>query len=229
MGVFLLDTGGRGGVPNATSMICLPKESIQGFSDGRHTSTFLPAAIRSRPESELVMWLNRCAIAMTAVAVMGQSAAQDQAPRPMNQYERQAIEIVNHWMSVWQTNDADKMTPLLTEDFEFSDASGHIRSGRDLYLRCMKNRLVGRVYIKNVSYQAVGDRVFTLVLQRRTDTIPKVPPGNPLGPLLDGNHAGRIGAFFLIKDGKIAAWLDYAVAVDLPPPPANPAAQAGCN
>lgn len=178
------------------------------------------------------MWLRNCAITLGAMAVLGQSAAQGQIPRAMNQYEREATNVVSNWMAAWQSNDRAKMASYLTDDFKFNDASGRTRTGRELYLRCMVNRQIGRIFFKNVSYQAVGDSVYTLVLQRRTDIIPQVPPGNPLGPLLEGNPAGKVGAFFLVKNGKLAAWLDYAIAWE---PPAQlsgqglPAARKGCE
>lgn len=178
------------------------------------------------------MRLRHGAITLGAMVLLGQSAAQDRPPRVTNQYERGAINIVGNWMAAWQTHDADKMAQYLADDFKFNDASGRTRTGRDLFLRCMVNRQGGRVFFKNVSYQAVGDSVYTLVLQSRTDIIPQVPPGSPLGPLLEGNPAGKIGAFFLIKNGKIAQWLDYAIAIDLPPlPPGRTprAAPKGCE
>jgi hypothetical protein len=178
--------------------------------------------------------------------------AQSQPSRPLNTYEQAAIKVVSDWTAAWQAKDPDKMAELVTDDIKFrlDPSEATFRTGRARFL-CQMRRMAGGgggLIIKNPSYQAIGDKVYTLVIQRRTDVLQGRggAPGAPGGPGGAGpGGAGRAaglppelagdisaGAFFVVKNGKIAEWLDSTLALDITTlqRPGGPAGgQPGCD
>jgi hypothetical protein len=179
-------------------------------------------------------------ITLGAVAAFGiatRTAAQSQPSKPLNTYEQAAIKVVSDWTAAWQAKDPDKMASLVTDDIKFrlDPSEATFRQGRERFL-CQMRRMagggggLGGLVIKNPSYQAIGDKVYTLVIQRRTDVI-QAPPGGrggatgaAGGPDGAGRAAGPppglagdipVGAFFVVKNGKIAEWLDSTLALDI--------------
>ena len=163
------------------------------------------------------------------VATEGTTYAQ--APRPLNTYEQNAVKIVSDWTAAWQAKDPDKMAQYVADDIKFrlDPAEPRVLTGRQAFL-CQVRQFgtLGNLVIKDVSYQAVGDKVYTLVIQRRTDVFEPPPGGRRGAPPAGGGGPGApagpppglagdipVGAYFLIKNGKIAEWLDVALAIDL--------------
>jgi ketosteroid isomerase-like protein len=155
--------------------------------------------------------------------------AQSQPSRPPNTYEQAAIKVVSDWTAAWQAKDPDKMAQLVTDDIKFrlDPSEATFRTGREKFL-CQMRRMAGGpggLIIKNASYQAIGDKVYTLVIQRRTDVLQgRGAPGAAGGPGGAGRAAGAppelagdipVGAFFVVKNGKIAEWLDSTLALDI--------------
>jgi hypothetical protein len=162
--------------------------------------------------------------AVAAFGIVTRTAAQSQPSRPLNTYEQAAIKVVRDWTAAWQAKDPDKMASLVTDDIKFrlDPSEATFRQGRERFL-CQMRRMagggggLGGLVIKNPSYQAIGDKVYTLVIQRRTDVI-QAPPGGRGGaagppPGLAGDIP--VGAFFVVKNGKIAEWLDSTLALDI--------------
>jgi hypothetical protein len=155
--------------------------------------------------------------------------AQSEPSRPLNTYEQAAIKVVIDWTAAWQAKDADKMAQLVTDDIKFrlDPSEATFRTGRARFL-CQMRRMAGGggLIIKSPSYQAIGDKVYTLVIQRRTDVLQGRggAPGAPGGPGGAGRATGLqpelagdipAGAFFVVKNGKIAEWLDSTLALDI--------------
>ena len=191
---------------------------------------------------------------LAAVGMATRTEAQSQPSRPLNTYEQAAIKVVSDWTAAWQAKDPDKMAELVTDDIKFrlDPSEGTFRKGRELFL-CQMRRMaggggLGGLIIKNPSYEAIGDKVYTLVIQRRTDVLqgrggaPGAPGGTGgAGPGGAGRAAGlppelagdiSAGAFFVVKNGKIAEWLDSTLALDittLQRPGAPGGGQPGCQ
>ena len=176
---------------------------------------------------------------LAAIGMATRTAAQSQPSRPLNTYEQAAIKVVSDWTAAWQAKDPDKMAQLVADDIKFrlDPSEGTFRKGRAMFL-CQMRRMaggggLGGLIIKNPSYEAIGDKVYTLVIQRRTDVLQgrggagraaEPPPG------LAGDIP--VGAFFIVRDGKIAEWLDSTLALDittLQRPGAPGGGQPGCQ
>ena len=173
---------------------------------------------------------------LAAIGMATRTEAQSQPSRPLNTYEQAAIKVVSEWTAAWQAKDPDKMAQLVTDDIKFrlDPSEATFRTGREKFL-CQMRRMaggggLGGLVIKNPSYQAIGDKVYTLVIQRRTDVLQgRGGPGAAGGPGGAGTDgAGRaagpppglagdipVGAFFVVKNGKIAEWLDSTLALDI--------------
>ncbi len=186
-------------------------------------------------------------LVLAAVGMATRTEAQSQPSRPLNTYEQAAIKVVSDWTAAWQAKDPDKMAELVTDDIKFrlDPSEATFRRGRARFL-CQMRRMAGGgggLVIKNPSYQAIGDKVYTLVIQRRTDVLQGRggAPGAPGGPGGPGRAAGlppelagdiSAGAFFVVKNGKIAEWLDSTLALDittLPRPGGPGGGQPGCE
>ena len=172
-----------------------------------------------------------------------------QSPAP-NSYEQAAIKVVSDWTAAWQAKDPEKMASLVTDDIKFrlDPSEATFRTGREKFL-CQMRRMagggggLGGLVIKNPSYQAIGDKVYVLVIQRRTDVLQGrgAAPGGAAGaagppPELAGDIP--VGAAFVVKNGKIAEWVDVTLALDIttmrraggPGGPGGPGGgQAGCD
>jgi hypothetical protein len=164
--------------------------------------------------------------------------AQSKPSRPLNTYEQAAIKVVSEWTAAWQAKDPDKMAQLVADDIKFrlDPSEGTFRKGREMFL-CQMRRMaggggLGGLIIKNPSYEAIGDKVYTLVIQRRTDVLQgRGGAGRAAAPPPPG-LAGDIpvGAFFIVRDGKIAEWMDSTLALDITTLPRGPGAgQTGCE
>jgi len=174
-------------------------------------------------------------IALCALAAFGMAAraeAQSQPSRSLNTYEQAAIKVVSDWTAAWQAKDPDKMAQLVTDDIKFrlDPSEATFNTGREKFLCRMRGMAgggggLGGLIIKDASYQATGDKVYVLVIQRRTDVIqgrggapgaaggpggaaPAAPPPGLAGDI-------PVGAFFVVKNGKIAEWLDSTLALDI--------------
>jgi len=176
-------------------------------------------------------------ITLGAVAAFGiatRTEAQSQPSRASNSYEQAAIKVVSDWTAAWQAKDPDKMASLVTDDIKFrlDPSEATFRTGRERFL-CQMRRMagggggLGGLVIKNPSYQAIGDKVYVLVIQRRTDVL-QAPPGGRGGAAGGPGGAGRaaglppelagdipVGASFIVKNGKIAEWVDVTLALDI--------------
>jgi len=179
-----------------------------------------------------------------ACGVASQATTYAQSPRPLNTYEQDAIKIVSDWMAAWQAKDLDEMAQYVADDIKFrlDPAAPRVLTGRQAFL-CQVRQLggLGNLVMKDMSYQAVGDKVYTLVIMRRTDVFQPPPGGRrgapPTGVGGSGAPAGPppgltgdipVGAYFLIKNGKIAEWLDVALAIDFAALPGGlPPSQCG--
>jgi len=166
-----------------------------------------------------------------ACGVANATTTYAQSPRPLNTYEQDGVKIVSDWMAAWEAHDPDKMAEYVADDIKFrlDPAAARVLTGREAFLCQMRQMgALGNMVVKDVSYQAVGDKVYTLIIQRRTDVFQPpaggrrgAPPagaggsGAPAGPPLVLNGDIPVGAYFLIKNGKIAEWLDVALALDL--------------
>jgi hypothetical protein len=185
---------------------------------------------------------------LAAVGIASRTAAQSRPVSPLNTYEQAAIKVVSDWTAAWQAKDPDKMAQLVADDIKFrlDPSEATFRVGREKFL-CQMRRMAGGLIIKAPSYQAVGDKVYTLVIQRRTDVLQAAPGGRAGAPGV-GRAAGPppelagdipVGAFFVVKNGKIAEWLDSTLALDITTlqrgggPGAGPGGpgggQAGCD
>jgi len=184
---------------------------------------------------------------LAALAMASRSAAQSQPSSPLNSYEQAAIKVVSDWTAAWQAKDPDKMAQYMADDINFSGDPSNVtmRMGRQAYM-CVMRQLVNDLLIKDVSYQAVGDKVYTLVIQRRTDVV-QAPPGGGRRGGADG--AGRaagpppglagdlaVAGFFVVKNGKIVEWMDVTLAIDVTtlqrgggPAGRQGGGQVGCN
>ncbi len=162
-----------------------------------------------------------CVLAVLGMAI--RTKAQNQQSRPLNTYEQAAIKVVSDWTAAWQAKDPDKMAQLVADDIKFrlDPSEGTFRTGREKFL-CQMRRMAGGLIIKNPSYEAIGDKVYTLVIQHRTDVLQGRggPAGGPDGagraaapPGLAGDIP--VGAFFIVRNGKIAEWLDSTLALDI--------------
>jgi ketosteroid isomerase-like protein len=177
-----------------------------------------------------------CGITLGAVAAFGvatRAAAQSQPSRPLNAYEQAAIKVVSDWTAAWQAKDPDKMASLVTDDIKFrlDPSEATFRVGREKFLCQMRGMAgggggLGGLVIKNPSYQAVGDKVYVLVIQRRTDMLQAAGRGGAPGAAGGPGGAGRglppelagdipVGASFIVKNGKIAEWVDVTLALDI--------------
>ena len=206
-----------------------------------------------------------CGITLSVVAAFGMATgteAQSQPSSGPNSYEQAAIKVVSDWTAAWQAKDPDKMASLVTDDIKFrlDPSEATFRTGRERFLCQMRQMAgggggLGGLIIKNPSYQAIGDKVYVLVIQRRTDVLQAPPggrggaPGAAGGP--GGGRAGGlppelagdipVGASFVVKNGKIAEWVDVTLALDIttlqrgggPGGPGGPrgpgGGQAGCQ
>lgn len=169
-------------------------------------------------------------LVLAAVGMATRTEAQSQRSRPLNTYEQAAIKVVSDWTAAWQAKDADKMAQLVTDDIKFrlDPSEATFRTGREKFV-CQMRRMagpVGGLIIKNPSYEAIGDKVYTLVIQRRTDVLQG--RGGAAGAAGGTGGAGRgaglppelagdipVGAFFVVRNGKIAEWLDSTLALDI--------------
>ena len=206
-------------------------------------------------------------VTVCVLAALGSStrtAAQSQPSRPLNTYEQAAIKVVSDWTAAWQAKDPDKMASLVTDDIKFrlDPSEATFRTGRERFLCQMRQMAgggggLGGLVIKNASYEAIGDKVYALVIQRRIDVL-QAPPaargGAPGGAGAPGGRAGGlppeltgdipVGASFVVKNGKIAEWVDVTLALDIttlrrgggpgggaggPGGPTGPGGPAGCN
>ena len=172
-------------------------------------------------------------ITLAVLAAFGMAArAEAQASKPLNTYEQAAIKVVSDWTAAWQAKDPDKMATLVTDDIKFrlDPSEGTFNQGREKFLCRMRGMAgggggLGGLIIKDATYQATGDKVFVLVIQRRTDVLqgrggapgaaggpggaaPAAPPPGLAGDI-------PVGAFFVVKNGKIAEWLDSTLALDI--------------
>jgi ketosteroid isomerase-like protein len=203
-----------------------------------------------------------CGITLGAVAAFGMATgteAQSQPSRALNTYERAAIKVVSDWTAAWQAKDPDKMASLVTDDIKFrlDPSEATFRMGRERFLCQMRQMAgggggLGGLIIKNPSYEAIGDKVYVLVIQRRTDVLQAGAgrrggaPGAAGGPGGGGRAGGLppelagdipVGASFVVKNGKIAEWVDVTLALDITTlrrggglgGPGGPGGQAGCD
>jgi hypothetical protein len=174
---------------------------------------------------------------LAALGIATRTAAQSQPSRQLNAYEQAAIKVVSDWTAAWQAKDPDKMAQLVTDDIKFrlDPSEATFRTGRARFLCQMRlmagsGGVFGGLVIKDPSYQAIGDKVYTLVIQRRVDVLQAAPggrggaPGAAGGPGGAGRAAGLppelagdipVGASFVVKNGKIAEWVDVTLALDI--------------
>lgn len=173
-------------------------------------------------------------ITLCALAAFGMATrAEAQASKPLNTYEQAAIKVVSDWTAAWQAKDPEKMAQLVTDDIKFrlDPSEATFNTGREKFLCRMRGMAgggggLGGLIIKDASYQATGDKVYVLVIQRRTDII----QGRGGAPGAAGGPGGAapaaapppglagdipVGAFFVVKNGKIAEWLDSTLALDI--------------
>lgn len=178
-------------------------------------------------------------ITLSVVAAFGMATrieAQSQPSRASNSYEQAAIKVVSDWTAAWQAKDPDKMASLVTDDIKFrlDPSEATFRMGRERFLCQMRQMAggggLGGLIIKNPSYEAIGDKVYVLVIQRRTDVLQRGAgdrngaPGAAGGPGGGGRAGGLppelagdipVGASFVVKNGKIAEWVDVTLALDI--------------
>ncbi len=173
-------------------------------------------------------------ITLCALAALGLSAAQAQPGSEMTQTEQASVDVVKGFMAAWQAGDVDKMSQYVADNIKFSlDPSDPYVTGRDIFecrMRQMSAVMKGGgknsgYRMKVLSYQAKGDKVFTLIIQRRIDTAAALNlygPGSILGnnppPAQSAQPVSgdtQVGAFFLVKNGKILQWLDVAIGLDM--------------
>ena len=156
-------------------------------------------------------------VTVCVLAALGSStrtAAQSQPSRPLNTYEQAAIKVVSDWTAAWQAKDPDKMASLVTDDIKFrlDPSEATFRTGRERFLCQMRQMAgggggLGGLVIKNASYEAIGDKVYALVIQRRIDVLQAAPAGRGGAPGAAGGPGGAGG----------------------PGAPAGPGGPAGCN
>jgi len=134
---------------------------------------------------------------VAAFGVATGTEAQSQPSRAPNTYEQAAIKVVSDWTAAWQAKDPDKMASLVTDDIKFrlDPSEATFRTGRERFLCQMRQMAgggggLGGLIIKNPSYEAIGDKVYVLVIQRRTDVLQAPPGGRGGAPGAAGGPGG---------------------------------------
>jgi len=147
-------------------------------------------------------------------------------PSSYNPQEREAVEVVQGWISAWRTYDLTKLMSYMADDLIFrADPSEPLQNGRDGFERIARGVMNGWCGMDLEEVFVVGGEADTVALFKRIDYFPGNPaPGRGPGGLT--GLAVPVAVMFRVKNGKITEWLDaplIPVGPGAPPLPGSPA------
>lgn len=153
--------------------------------------------------------------AVTSLLVLGWAqSASAQSSGSYNQYEKEALKVVQAWDEAWKTKDPEKIAQYMTEDVIIRDPSVQKESGtgRQKFISAYKKLMTGINYYEVTSRFAAGDAMQTVVVEKRRDHVTM----NGKEQIL--NFVG----YFRVMNGKIVEWADVAIVrppgMEGPPP-----------